>query len=44
MRRNAITSEVKEENDEINLRRLPEMPQGYVNNGVEVLIKIKKQF
>lgn len=31
------------ENDEINLRKLPEIPQGYLNNGVEVLIKIKKQ-
>jgi hypothetical protein len=25
------------------LRKLPEIPQGYLNNGVEVLIKIKKQ-
>ena len=31
------------ENDEVNLRKIPEIPQGYLNNGVEVLIKIKKQ-
>ena len=31
------------ENDEVNLRKLPKIPQGYLNNGVEVLIKIKKQ-
>ena len=31
------------ENDEVNLHKLPKIPQGYLNNGVEVLIKIKKQ-
>ena len=31
------------ENDEVNLHKLPKIPQGYINNGVEVLIKIKKQ-
>tara|TARA_B100000900_G_scaffold21356_1_gene16660 strand:+ start:349 stop:789 length:441 start_codon:yes stop_codon:yes gene_type:complete len=29
--------------DEINLKSLPNIPQGYFNNGVEVLIKLKKQ-
>ena len=31
------------ENDEVNLHKLPKIPQGYLNNGFEVLIKIKKQ-
>ena len=31
------------EDDEINLKSLPKIPQGYFNNGVEVLIKLKKQ-
>ena len=30
------------EDDEINLKKLPKIPQGYFNNGVEVLIKLKK--
>ena len=29
------------ENDEVNLRKLPKIPQGYLNNGVEVLIKLR---
>ena len=33
----------KAENDEVNLHKHPKIPQGYLNNGVEVLIKIKKQ-
>ena len=31
------------ENEEINLFKLPKIPQGYLNSGVEVLIKLKKQ-
>ena len=31
------------ENEEINLFKLPKIPQGYINSGVEVLIKLKKQ-
>ena len=31
------------EDDEINLKSLPKIPHGYFNNGVEVLIKLKKQ-
>ena len=30
------------EDDEINLKSLPKIPHGYYNNGVEVLIKLKK--
>ena len=29
------------ENEEIILNKLPKIPQGYLNNGVEVIIKIK---
>tara|TARA_B100000963_G_C22019559_1_gene406469 strand:+ start:56 stop:454 length:399 start_codon:yes stop_codon:yes gene_type:complete len=32
------------ENNKINLQKLPKIPDGYINNGVEVLIKLKKQF
>jgi len=28
------------ENEEISLNKLPKIPQGYLNNGVEVIIKI----
>ena len=31
------------ENEEINLFKLPEIPKGYMNSGVEVLIKLKRQ-
>ena len=31
------------ENEEINLFKLPKIPNGYMNSGVEVLIKLKKQ-
>ena len=31
------------ENEEINLFKLPEIPEGYMNSGVEVLIKLKRQ-
>ena len=31
------------ENEEINLFKLPKIPKGYLNSGVEVLIKLKKQ-
>ena len=31
------------ENEEINLFKLPEIPKGYLNSGVEVLIKLKRQ-
>ena len=30
------------ENDEISLNKLPKIPQGYFNNGVEVIIKLKE--
>ncbi len=30
------------ENEEISLRKLPEIPQGYINNGIEVIIKLKR--
>ena len=30
------------ENEEISLLKLPEIPQGYLNNGIEVIIKLKK--
>ena len=30
------------ENEEINLFKLPAIPKGYMNSGVEVLIKLKK--
>ncbi|MDC0227080.1 transcriptional repressor [Alphaproteobacteria bacterium] len=30
------------ENEEIILYKLPEIPQGYLNNGIEVIIKLKK--
>ena len=30
------------ENEEISLRKLPEIPQGYLNNGIEVIIKLKR--
>tara|TARA_B100001250_G_scaffold339711_1_gene307169 strand:- start:309 stop:704 length:396 start_codon:yes stop_codon:yes gene_type:complete len=29
------------ENEKISLNKLPKIPQGYLNNGVEVIIKIK---
>ena len=31
------------ENEEINLFKLPKIPKGYLNSGVEVLIKLKRQ-
>ena len=31
------------ENEEINLFKLPKIPEGYMNSGVEVLIKLKRQ-
>ena len=31
------------ENEEISLNKLPKIPQGYLNNGVEVIIKIKAE-
>ena len=31
------------ENKEINLFKLPKIPKGYMNSGVEVLIKLKRQ-
>ena len=31
------------ENEKINLFKLPEIPKGYMNSGVEVLIKLKRQ-
>ena len=31
------------ENEEINLFKLPKIPKGYMNSGVEVLIKLKRQ-
>ena len=31
------------ENEEINLFKLPKIPRGYINSGVEVLIKLKRQ-
>ena len=30
------------ENEEISLQKLPEIPQGYLNNGIEVIIKLKR--
>ena len=30
------------ENEEISLNKLPEIPQGYLNNGIEVIIKLKR--
>ena len=30
------------ENEEISLHKLPEIPQGYLNNGIEVIIKLKR--
>ena len=30
------------ENEEIILHKLPEIPQGYLNNGIEVIIKLKR--
>ena len=30
------------ENEEISLHNLPEIPQGYLNNGIEVIIKLKR--
>ena len=30
------------ENEEISLYKLPEIPQGYLNNGIEVIIKLKR--
>ena len=30
------------ENEEIGLHKLPEIPQGYLNNGIEVIIKLKR--
>ena len=30
-------------NEEISLHKLPEIPQGYLNNGIEVIIKLKRQ-
>ncbi|MDC3140040.1 transcriptional repressor [Alphaproteobacteria bacterium] len=30
------------ENEEICLHKLPEIPQGYLNNGIEVIIKLKR--
>ena len=32
------------ENEEISLLKLPEIPQGYLNNGIEVIIKLKKNY
>ena len=31
------------ENEEIRLNKLPKIPQGYLNNGVEVIIKLKAE-
>ena len=31
------------ENEEINLFKLPKIPRGYINSGVEVLIKLRRQ-
>ena len=31
------------ENEKISLNKLPKIPQGYLNNGVEVIIKIKAE-
>ena len=31
------------ENEEISLNKLPKIPQGYLNNGVEVIIKLKAE-
>ena len=31
------------ENEEISMSKLPKIPQGYLNNGVEVIIKIKAE-
>ena len=30
------------ENEKISLHKLPEIPQGYLNNGIEVIIKLKR--
>ena len=30
------------ESEEISLHKLPEIPQGYLNNGIEVIIKLKR--
>ena len=30
------------ENEEISLHKLPEIPHGYLNNGIEVIIKLKR--
>ena len=30
------------ENEEISLHKLPVIPQGYLNNGIEVIIKLKR--
>ena len=30
------------ENEEISLHKLPKIPQGYLNNGIEVIIKLKR--
>ena len=30
------------EKEEISLHKLPEIPQGYLNNGIEVIIKLKR--
>ena len=31
------------ENEEISLNKLPKIPQGYLNNGVEVIVKLKAE-